>query len=133
VPRLRLETRGGEVSKGVTVRNRAVIDAARQVVHALPGARGVLNIQIFYDEVARQANVIEINPRFGGGYPLTHQAGAPMATWLLEEALGLPCSARDDQWREGVVMLRYDDAVFVDAADVGVPLPGQGDQVCPEP
>lgn len=123
VPRLRLETRGGEVSKGVTVRNSAVIEAARHVVDALPCARGVLNIQIFHDEASGQVSVIEINPRFGGGYPLTHQAGAPMARWLIEEAMDLPCSARDDQWREGVVMLRYDDAVFVSAEEAGVPLP----------
>lgn len=126
VPRLRLETRGGEVSKGVTVRNRAVLSAARLVAQSLPGARGVINVQVFHDETSGQTNVIEINPRFGGGYPLTHQAGAPMARWLLEEALGLPCSAQDDLWQEGVVMLRFDDAVFVSATDAGVALPAPG-------
>lgn len=127
VPRLRLETRGGEVSKGVTVRNRTVIQTARRVAEALPGARGVLNVQIFHDERTGQTNIIEINPRFGGGYPLTHQAGAPMARWLLEEAMGRPCPARDDQWHEGVVMLRYDEAVFVNAQDVGIAPPAQQD------
>lgn len=120
VPRLRLETRAGEVSKAVTVRNQTVADLARRVAVSLPGARGVLNVQIFHDDASDIANVIEINPRFGGGYPLSHQAGAPMTTWLLQEAMGLPCSASDDQWREGVVMLRYDDAIFTDAQTVGL-------------
>jgi carbamoyl-phosphate synthase large subunit len=113
VPRLRFETRGGEVSKGMAVRCAPVEDVARRVAEALPGARGVLNVQSFFDEATGALNVIEINPRFGGGYPLSHQAGAPMTQWVIEEALGVPSTARDDQWRDGVVMLRYDDAVFV--------------------
>jgi carbamoyl-phosphate synthase large subunit len=31
---------------------------------------------------------------------------------MLEERLGLPKTA-DDGWRDGVLMLRFDDAVFV--------------------
>lgn len=120
VPRLRLETRGGEVSKGMTVRNEKVMDLARRVAEALPGARGVMNIQIFHDAPSGQTNVIEINPRFGGGYPLSDRAGATMARWLLEEALGLECTASNEQWQDGLVMLRYDDAVFVDRAEAGL-------------
>ncbi|NBC11518.1 MAG: ATP-grasp domain-containing protein [Planctomycetes bacterium] len=125
VPRLRLETRSGEVSKGVAAREAAVIDLARRVAEALPGARGVLNIQIFYDKPSGQLNVIEINPRFGGGYPLTHAAGAPMARWVIEEAMGLPCTARDDQWQDGLVMLRYDEAVFVTREQAGLAESGE--------
>jgi len=120
LPRLRLETRSGEVSKGVAVREPAVIDLARRVAEALPGARGVLNIQIFYDKPTGELNVIEINPRFGGGYPLTHAAGAHMTRWVIEEAMGLPCTARDDQWQDGLVMLRYDEAVFVTRQQAGL-------------
>jgi carbamoyl-phosphate synthase large subunit len=43
---------------------------------------------------------------------LAHHAGATFAKWLLEEASGRPSSAHDN-WREGVVMLRYDAAVFL--------------------
>jgi carbamoyl-phosphate synthase large subunit len=116
VPRQRLEVRGGEVSKGMTVRNAAVAALARRIAEALPGARGVLNVQIFHDETTDRMAAIEINPRFGGGYPLSHEAGAAMTRWLLEDILQLPSSARDDLWREGVVMLRYDEAVFCDRA-----------------
>lgn len=120
VPRLRIETRGGEVVKGMTARIPAIQEVAKRVAEALPGAWGVLNIQVFYDESSGAVNVIEINPRFGGGYPLTHAAGAPMTRWLLEETLGLPCTARDDQWTDGLVMLRYDEAVFVSRDQAGV-------------
>lgn len=115
VPRLRIETRGGEVSKGMTVRCQPIEDIARQVAEALPGAVGVMNIQIFYDRTTGELNVIEINPRFGGGYPLSHQAGAHMTRWILEELTGRSLTIDDQQWKDGLLMLRYDQAVFLDS------------------
>jgi carbamoyl-phosphate synthase large subunit len=120
VPRRRLEVRAGEVSKGVTVRNAAIERLATEVAERLPGAYGVLNIQLFHDPSTGELRLIEINPRFGGGYPLTHRAGAPLARWLLEEVAGVPSTVTNQEWRAGVVMLRFDDAVFVDAGQAGV-------------
>lgn len=112
VPRMRIETRAGEVSKGLTVRCEPVEALARRVGESLPGARGVINVQIFHDAATGRLNVIEINPRFGGGFPLSHQAGATMAQWVIEEVAGLPSTAHD-RWQDDLLMLRYDDAVFV--------------------
>ena len=117
VPRLRVETRSGEVSKGLTVRNREVQALAEQICEALPGSYGVFNVQMFVDESTGEKQVIEFNPRFGGGYPLTHQAGAHFTHWLVEDTMGLPPSIVADQWRDGLAMLRYDDAVFVGRQD----------------
>jgi carbamoyl-phosphate synthase large subunit len=114
VPRRRLEVRGGEVSKARTVRSSELIDLAQSVCKALPGPYGVLNFQVFADETSGNLAVIEINPRFGGGFPLSHRAGADYPRWLIEDVRGLPSSANGDAWRGGLVMLRYDAAVFVD-------------------
>ena len=118
VPRQRLETRSGEVSKGMTVREPKLQELAIKVANALPGGFGVINVQIFYDEETGQLNVIEINPRFGGGYPLSHEAGARCTHWLIEDCLDLPLSIEPDVWRDGLVMLRYDDAIFVDRSEI---------------
>jgi carbamoyl-phosphate synthase large subunit len=63
--------------------------------------------------------VIEINARYGGGYPLAWAAGARYPVWFLEEVLGLPSTAHDD-WTADLVMLRYDEAIFVHRSDAGV-------------
>lgn len=118
VPRMRLETRSGEVSKGMTVREPKLQQMAMEIASALPDAFGVINIQVFYDRESGELNVIEINPRFGGGYPLTHEAGATCTHWLIENCLDLPISCEMDLWRDGLVMLRYDDAVFVDKTEI---------------
>jgi carbamoyl-phosphate synthase large subunit len=120
VPRKRLEVRSGEVSKGITVRNEAIEALAMQVGEALPGAFGAMNVQIFFDEAAGELNVIEINPRFGGGFPLAWHAGAKYPQWIIEELLGHDSSARPDKWRDRLVMLRFDEAIYLDAKDAGL-------------
>ncbi len=111
-PCRRLEVRAGEVSKGLTVKRRPLMELARAIAETLPGASGPLNIQIFED-VDGSMRVIEINARFGGGYPLAHQAGARFAHWILEEAKGRTPQPAFDQWQDDLAMLRFDEAVFL--------------------
>lgn len=106
----RLSVRAGEVEKGRTVRLPELPALARGMAQALPGARGALCFQAIAD-ATRGLRIIELNARFGGGYPLADHAGASFAQWLLEEVAGLPLSANDD-WRDGVLMLRYDATFF---------------------
>jgi carbamoyl-phosphate synthase large subunit len=118
VPRLRMETRAGEVSKGMTVKDPLLLDAGRRVVEALPGAVGCMTVQLFLT-AAREVKFIEINPRFGGGFPLAAAAGARYPEWLIAWALGRDPEVTMDGWADGLVMLRYDDAVFVQKGDIG--------------
>ena len=118
VPRRRIEVRAGEVSKGVTVRDESLMALATDVVNALPGPRGVLNVQMFSDADSGVQQVIEINARFGGGFPLTWAAGALMPVWGVHEFEGTGIAQRElDQWTSGLVMLRYDQGVYVVEGD----------------
>lgn len=112
IPHERLQIRAGEVEKGVTRRRDDLHRIAAGIAHALPAARGVLCFQVI-DDTDRGPQVIEINARFGGGYPLAHRAGARFADWLVQEMKGQVCQANND-WKKGVTMLRYDDAVFIE-------------------
>lgn len=114
VPHWRVQTRAGEVEKGVTRRVASLQAIAERLAQVLPGPRGALCFQAMIAPDGTPA-VIEINARFGGGYPLAHRAGAHFARWLIEERLGLPASAAND-WRENLMMLRWDAATFVDGA-----------------
>jgi carbamoyl-phosphate synthase large subunit len=115
VPRRRLETRSGESSKGITVRSDELISLAERICESLPGPYGPLTIQVFIDDSTGEVNVVEINPRFGGGYPLSWEAGARYPQWMIEEILGLPSTATSSEWQSGLVMLRWDEGVFVSA------------------
>ncbi|GAB3690209.1 ATP-grasp domain-containing protein [Corynebacterium nasicanis] len=108
VPRKRIEVRGGEVSKGVTVRHPALEEFVREFAATLPGAYGVLNVQVFLNEETGDFRVLELNARVGGGYPLSDAAGADFFRRLISGSEG-PV----DSWQENLLMLRFDDAVFV--------------------
>ncbi len=116
VPRERIEVRAGEVSKSITVRSQGLEKLAVEICNALPGAYGPLTIQCFWDQTTGVSRVTELNPRFGGGFPLSWQAGARFPQWIIEELLHYTPSISSNGWRDGLLMLRYDDAVFVDQA-----------------
>jgi carbamoyl-phosphate synthase large subunit len=120
VPRRRVEVRAGEISKGVTVRAPSMENLAAEVCERLPGAYGPMNVQMCCASDGTLA-VIEINARFGGGFPLSAHAGADFPRWILEEVAGLPSTARADSWRPGVAMLRYDAEVFLDSVELSGP------------
>lgn len=120
VPRLRMETRAGEVSKSMTVNDPVLVDWAYKVAGVLNGAFGCVTLQCF-----RQPNgdvkFIEINPRFGGGFPLSAEAGADYPRWILKMLLGLgEDSGMQSSWRNELVMLRYDEEIFVNREDIQV-------------
>jgi carbamoyl-phosphate synthase large subunit len=111
IPRLRIETRAGEISKGRTVKNPALIEAAKRVAEVLPGALGCITIQCFLGADGK-VTFIEINPRFGGGYPLSYRAGADFPGWIIDLVRGEEIPSKIDMWEENLTMLRYDDAIF---------------------
>jgi len=113
VPRARWQVRGGEVSKGVVVKDVDVMSAGRRVVEALgPTVRGVVTLQCIVT-AERRIRFIEINPRFGGGAPLGIAAGADYPLWLLMELTGQDPQIAFDGFRHGTAMYRYDWSVFV--------------------
>ena len=110
VPHRRLEVRSGEVSKARTERRADLIDQVARIVAAIPGLRGPFCFQAIVGHDGPR--IIEVNARFGGGYPIAHAAGAHFGRWIMEEHLQRRPSAAT-AWEDGLLMLRYDSAVFV--------------------
>lgn len=111
VPRKRLEVRAGEVSKGITVKDRRMMGAASRLVTALGGCRGCVTLQCFR-QAGERFVFFEANLRFGGGYPLAHAAGANFPGWILRMVAGEEIPTFDG-WEDNLLMLRFDEAVFV--------------------
>jgi carbamoyl-phosphate synthase large subunit len=117
VPRRRLEARAGEVSKGQVAKDPRIMDQAKRVAELLRAGPGVITIQLF---IARDGRIrfTEINPRFGGGAPLSIRAGADFPKWILQELTGKRPRIGFDDFADGLLMLRYDAEVWVQAADL---------------
>jgi len=115
VPHRRRSVRAGEVEKGNTERDTHINRIIEKLFNSLHGAVGPVCVQMFRIAPEEFA-VIEINARFGGGYPLCHAAGSRFGSWLIAEHLNLE---RPDlgQWVDGLAMVRYDTAVYLPMTD----------------
>lgn len=112
VPRQRLEIRAGEISKGLTRRN-GLVPYLRAHLPDQAGLRGCITLQAFVRNATDEIFGIEINPRFGGGYPLSYAAGANYPRWLIQEYLLGKTPEFSDTWEDNLLMLRYDNEVLV--------------------
>ncbi len=122
VPRQRLVVRAGEVEKGVTCKDSGLISSARLLAENLEGMWGVFCCQCRRGPDG-QPRYFEVNPRFGGGAPLSIAAGANLPLYLLQEILGQEITAEVGDFTDNMLMLRYDEAVFVQVDDPTI-LPG---------
>jgi carbamoyl-phosphate synthase large subunit len=123
VPRLRIRTLGGESIQGMTLPDDDVREWLTRVLDVCIdlGAAGPLTLQFF--KTADGCVLSEINPRFGGGFPLALAAGAEYPEWLMQLAEGRRVQTRLGQYRAGVYMTRHYHETIVSA-----PFPhGRGD------
>lgn len=110
VPRKRLKVRGGEVERGITVDDELFNDYVVKIVRILKPF-GAINIQCF---ITGGCPVFtEINPRFGGGYPLADAAGAQFPEMLIALVRGEKVKPMIGQYQRGLLMSRFDEAFFI--------------------
>ncbi|MGX2966544.1 ATP-grasp domain-containing protein [Ursidibacter sp. B-7004-1] len=113
VPRKRIFVRAGEINKGVTRKN-SIVKEFKDKLSFLEGAVGCLTIQVFCHKTTEKIIGIEINPRFGGGYPLSYLAGANYPLWIIKEYLYCEDIPDYDEWKNNLLMLRYDSEILVE-------------------
>ena len=112
VPRKRIEVRTGEVSKGQIVKNARIMTETAKLVETLGAGPGVITLQLFVTN-NKHIKFIEINPRFGGGVPLSIKAGAKFPKWILQEIIGRKTNIRWGCFKNNLIMLRYDAEVWL--------------------
>lgn len=116
VPRRRIEVRGGEISKGRTEKHD-FYKILKERLSFLNGAKGCLTIQFFVGNENGKIIGIEINPRFGGGFPLSYASGANYPEYIILEYMMNETITFNDNWIENRVMLRFDSEVILDQDD----------------
>lgn len=102
VPRIRLETSGGEVVKSMTVKHEAIEKLSREIIDKADFV-GPITIQFLEDE--KGVYLMEINPRYGGGVLASIEAGANSPESILKEYIGLEVLEMTN-WKSNLVMMR---------------------------
>ena len=111
VPRERIKIRAGEINKGRTVKC-PLMDYIKERLDKIEGCIGCICIQVFFNPLTEDVVGIEINPRFGGGYPQSYAAGGNYPEMLIKEYFLGEKIAYIDDWKDNMLMLRFDAAVY---------------------
>lgn len=112
VPRERIEIRAGEINKGCTRKNY-LMNYLKERMSFIPGVIGCICLQLFYRKSDNDVVGIEINPRFGGGYPMSYQAGANFPAYLIFEYFLKRDINYTEQWNDNILSLRYDKEITI--------------------
>jgi carbamoyl-phosphate synthase large subunit len=115
VPRERLVIRAGVSDKGVTRKNAAVMEFAQNVAEKLQIV-GAANIQCKWNGTS--VSLVEVNPRFSGGIPLTIASGADFASWLVQMTGGVEVRSQIGKFQDGLAMMSFEESIFAKEADL---------------
>lgn len=111
-PRIRLAVRSGEVLKTKITQDKKIISEVKTLIDDFKPC-GQITVQLIRDNKTGEDFFIEINPRFGGGAPLSIKAGADSARMLLRVLQGEQISFQDNAAEDGAVFSRFDQSIRV--------------------
>ena len=109
VPRLRMATRSGEIAKGRIVKDTEIMEDVRRLMEEL---KPIGHITVQCRKTYRGIEYIEINPRFGGGAPMSIMAGADSCRNLYRLLRGEVLTYNED-FRENITFLRFDSSIML--------------------
>lgn len=110
VPRLRMATRSGEISKGKIIKDREIIEDIKRLIEVLKPI-GHITVQLM--KTNKGIEYIEINPRFGGGAPMSIQSGADSCENLYRLLMGESLEYNEN-YQDNIMFFRFDNSICVD-------------------
>lgn len=111
-PRERMEVRSGEVIKTRICQDEKIIEECRSIISRFKPC-GPLTVQLIRQRDSGDDYYIEINPRFGGGAPLSMKAGADGAEALLRLFTNENLEYIHHAAKKGSVYCRFDQSIHV--------------------
>jgi carbamoyl-phosphate synthase large subunit len=104
VPWRKLLSRMGETERSITIENPDLVNLARRLIKEV-GIIGPFDGDFFIDSNGKLW-VLELNLRFGGGYPVSHLAGADFPDKIMKIIRGEPLESCNSKYKRGVTMMK---------------------------
>lgn len=102
VVRKKYSMRSGETDQAITVKSKKLVKEGINLANSLKNI-GPLDVDFFVHN--EKVFILEMNPRFGGGYPLSQLAGADFPSLICKMIKGEKLEPIND-YKEGVVMMK---------------------------
>ena len=113
--KLKLTMRAGETDKAVSVNDKKLIDLGVKIAQAFP-MFGPIDADVKTGKNGPM--LLEINPRFGGGYPCSHLCGADFPAKLIAICKGQKLSPDIGNYPAGVYMFKQDEIISPTAEEL---------------
>ena len=111
-PRVRLAVRSGEVLKTKICQDKTIIAEMNKIIESFKPC-GPITVQLIRDFKTGDDYFIEINPRYGGGAPLSMKAGADSSEVMLKLLSGQKIEYIEEAAEEGAIYSRFDQSIRV--------------------
>lgn len=103
VVKRKLSMRSGETDKAITVEHECIQNTVKVLAEKLKPF-GPLDTDII--ETNRGVYVIDLNPRFGGGYPATHMAGVNFIDLIIKIIMNDPIEPVFNNYKKGQLTMK---------------------------
>lgn len=110
VPRLRIAVRSGEISKGRIIKDTSIIKDVTRLMEVLKPV-GHITVQLM--KTKEGIKYIEINPRFGGGAPMSIHSGANSCENIFKLLKGEKLEY-NEKYKDNITFLRFDNSICID-------------------
>lgn len=114
-PRERLAVRAGEVLKTRICQDEKMIEEMKLLISDYKPC-GQITVQLIQDKTTGENYYIEINPRFGGGAPLSIKAGANSAKAVIKMLSGEKLEYKEKAAKDGAIYSRFDQSICINEA-----------------
>lgn len=105
----KIKMRAGETDKSVSFKNLELCDLIIRFVKEA-GYRGQIDIDFF--EVNGEFYILEVNPRFGGGYPHAYECGANHVKMIINNLKNETNPVGIGNYKENICMMKYNDIML---------------------
>lgn len=105
----KLRMRAGETEKSVSVKNEQIKELVMKAVKAL-GLVGPLDVDVM--EWNGEYYILEINPRFGGGYPHAYACGVSFPDYIACNGKGERNASSIDAYAENTLAMKYSEIII---------------------
>ena len=106
----KINMRAGETDKAVSIHNVDITNLVKKLLTE-SGMIGPVDIDVL--EQDGKYYILEVNPRFGGGYPLAYECGCNFPRYVLNNIKGKINNPRILPYENGVVMMKHDRILVI--------------------
>jgi len=106
----KIKMRAGETDKSRSFRDETLFELVKCFVKKA-NLKGIIDIDIF--KAGGKYYILEVNPRFGGGYPHAYECGVNVIPMMLNNIGGVKNEDVIGAYEEDVFMMKYNEVKFI--------------------